>query len=103
MKKNKRQIGFLRNQRNQDHDDIDMDDQPANDAPSIVSDILNALFAPALSIQDADELLTTTDIMQSVSQNCDTSKSVVFLALKDAGFRSESIDNTLYWLTKYPS
>lgn len=98
MKKKKRQIGFIRSQ--PDPDDITGhdDDTSQNDTDEVVIDILKSLFTPAQTIKDADELLTTTDILQSVSQNCDTSKSSIYACMKNAGFRFESINSTLYWL-----
>lgn len=69
--------------------------------PDELAEILAMLYTPAANVVEAEELLDGTEIMEAVSMHCDTSREFLFRTLVDQGFRTTTIENTLYWLINF--
>ncbi|GEM_PF-5016316 len=69
--------------------------------PEELVEIINMLYSPASNVMEAEELLDGAEIMEAVSLHCDTSREFLFRTLVDQGFRTTTIENTLYWLINF--
>ena len=69
--------------------------------PKELAEILNLLYHPAETACEADDLLDGTEIMEAITPYCETSREFLFKTLVEQGFRTTTIENTLYWLIHY--
>lgn len=80
--------------------------EPANDPGPVkpevdLINIVTALYAPAQSAAEVDEYLHPLDLIETVSQHCDTSKGELHYAMRQAGFMISNVEGQLYWMVKY--
>lgn len=68
---------------------------------TFLSDVLLQLYNPAISMADADDYLTATEIIEALSEFITPDKKKLFNCLTNLGFRSVNINNTLYWLVNF--
>jgi hypothetical protein len=78
--------------------------QSEPDPPKPAVDLVNivtALYAPAYSAAEVDEYLHPLDLIETVSQHCDTSKEDLHHAMREAGFLISNVEGQLYWMVRY--
>ncbi len=63
-------------------------------------DLICARYQPAINAEDADEMLTTIDLIEQISDFADTTKDIVFNAMKAAGFNIHYTGAGFVWLLK---
>ena len=76
-------------------------EQPSEKQPPQLNPILRALYIPAKTQYEADDLLDGGDILEAIAPYCETSREWLFTQLQEIGFKSINVQNTLYWLIKY--
>ncbi len=62
--------------------------------------VLNQRYSPASSPSDSDEMLTTVDLIEEISDFADTTKEIVFDAMIKAGFKIHNTGAGFVWLLK---
>lgn len=78
------------------------EEEPKSAKPAAdLVNIIKALYAPAHSATDADEFLHPLDLIETVTQHCDTSKEELHHAMRQAGFVISNVEGQLYWMVRY--
>lgn len=55
------------------------------------------IYKPAPSAATSDDVVMTIDIFYAISPICNFTKDALFIALKELGFKSTTIEGVLYW------
>ncbi len=63
-------------------------------------DLIRARYQPAINAEDADEMLTTIDLIEEISDFADTTKEIVFNEMTNAGFKIHYTGAGFVWLLK---
>lgn len=80
---------------------MDKNKEKDNKKDEYLSNVLLQLYAPAITPHQAEEMLTTTEIMEALNEFITPNKKQLFYCLTNLGFKSVNISNTLYWLVNF--
>jgi hypothetical protein len=70
----------------------------------LITEIITALYSPANNIQSANATLPGYEIVEAITEHITIDpkdRKEIFSAMRDLGFKSVNIENTLYWLVMY--
>ncbi len=63
-------------------------------------DLIRARYQPVINAEDADEMLTTIDLIEEISDFVDTTKEIVFNEMTNVGFKIHYTGAGFVWLLK---
>jgi hypothetical protein len=70
--------------------------------PANLPQVISSLFLPAGSAAHCDDLISASELFDSVLQHCDASKEAIFDEMINQGFINKSVEGQLYWLVLIP-
>jgi len=63
-------------------------------------EVLRSQYRPAGSLSEADEMLTTTELIEQISAFADTTREIIMDAMQEAGFKLHYTGAGYVWLLK---